>query len=267
MEHRADIWRKYLIGDRDIIHDKRKMYHNIIKNFPYSIDDKLDTLITRDIPRTQFKNSEWFKRSNNSKIIESLLHQYIQVMPCDGYMQGFAYIMGVLYYVYSKHDIEHALSDTFWSFASVISIIRPTIPDHDPEDFAKYTKKWSKYYIQHIQYNCRRTHTWLSPFYEIITHTLSVKWMMIWFTQQFDIKNILIIWDALITCNPSQRMKLMAIIAANITIQHSSSIEMWSNDCPTEIAPRIMSVSAQDAAVLIEASRNTMLQYKIPNII
>lgn len=264
MEERAVIWRTYLIGNEDVIHNKRKMYHNIIKNFPYSIEHKIDTLISRDIPRTGFKNSNWLKQSNNTKIIETLLHQYIQVMPCDGYMQGFAYIMAIIYFVYSKHDIEHALSDSFWSFASVVSIIRPAIPDHDPEDFQNYTKKWSKFYIKHIKSQCRRTHTWLSPFYGIITHTLTVKWMMIWFAQQFDLKNLLIIWDAIITCHPPQRLKLMAIIAANITIQHSSSIEHWSNQCPSEIAPRIMSVAAQDATILIEASRNAMLQYTLP---
>ena len=264
MEHRADIWRKYLIGNTSDIHDKRKIYHNIITIFPYSIPDKIDTLIARDMPRTTFKGNNFLKVDTTKKIIESLLHQYIQVMPCDGYMQGFAYIMAVLYHVYSKHDIEHALSDTFWSFAAIISIIRPTIPDHDPDDFAKYTKKWSKYYIKHIKIHSSRTHTWLSPFYDVIAPTLSVKWLMIWFSQQFDMKNLLIIWDALVTCNPTQRTKLLAIIAANITIQHSNSIELWSSECPTEIGPRIMSVVAKDATIIIEASRNAMLQYTLP---
>lgn len=172
--------------------------------------------------------------------------------------------MYLLHYVYCRHDREHSIPDTWWSFSSIVSIIRPTIPDHDPEDFLKYTKTWKKFYVSHIKSMAKRTHTWLSPFYDQILPTMTVKWIMIWFTQQFDINDILIIWDALITCEPSQRTRLVAIIAANITIQHSSSIEHWSEKCPSEIGPRLMCVTAKDAKVLIDNSRSAMIQYKIP---
>jgi hypothetical protein len=264
--HRAATWRKYLIGNEDVILEKRKMYHNIIINFPYSIDNAIDTTIKRDLPRTSFKGSQWLNK-DILKSIDTLLYQYVQVMPCDSYMQGFAYIMAVLYYTYETHDKEHALADTFWSFASVISIIRPLIPDHDPEHFLRYTKEWKKYYMYNIECRDKRTHMWLKPFYDMITPTLSVKWIMIWFSQQFDLENLLIIWDAIITCEPTQRTKLFGIIASNITIQNSTSIEQWAEQHPTEIGPRIMSIGGTDAKIIIEESRNAMIQYKIPSII
>jgi hypothetical protein len=187
-------------------------------------------------------------------------------MPCDGYLQGFNYIVYVLYDVYKRDDIEHVMADTWWSMVTIVSIIRPMIPDHDPTDFTKYTKRWSKHYMNHVQTYDSRTHHLLLPFYDIILPSLTVKWLMIWFTQMFSMNDVVVVWDALITCENRQRTKLMAIIAANITIQHADSIAFWSREHPTEIGPRLMSVKAKDAKVLIEASRNTMLQYKIPGM-
>lgn len=261
MTYRAEIWKKHLIGNSNVIHEKRKIYHNVIVKYPYSIDNKLDTQINKDLPRTNLQGSAWLT-DDKKNIIELILHQYIQVMPCDGYLQGFAYIISVLYYVYESHDKEHALSDTFWSFVAIVSIIRPSIPDHDPDDFIEYTKTWSNHFKRHLKYNDSRTHTWLKSFYESITPTLTVKWIMIWFTQQFELKELLILWDAIITCENAYRLKLMAIIASNIVIQHSNSIENWSYTCPTEIGPRLMSVKASDAEVIIQNSRDAMLQFK-----
>ena len=142
MNSRASIWRKFLLSEGDGVLKKRKMYHNIVTKFPYQCSDTIIKEIKRDIPRTCFQNSI---SSTKQKIIETLLRQYVQIMPCDGYLQGFNYIMALLYDVYSKDDVEHALADTWWSMVAVVSIVRPMIPDHDPHDFMRYTGKWSKY--------------------------------------------------------------------------------------------------------------------------
>ena len=262
MSNRANVWRLYLLGNKNIIHEKRKLYFNNIATFPYSISNDINSIIKRDMPRTNFSGHPSLKEKE-SKVIESLLHQYCQIMPCDGYMQGFAYLMYILYNVYEKDNIEHIFPDTLWSFVTIVSIIRPMIPDHDPADYKIYTQKWQKYYMKHIKYKSKRTHMWLKPFYDIICPTLTVKWLMIWFTQTFPIKDIYKIWDAIITCVPDERTKLMAIIAANVTLQHAHSIENWARESPSEIGPKLLMCRAQDADVIIEDSRQVMIRYKI----
>ena len=256
MENRADVWRKYLMRG---IHEKRKLYDNVVAHFPFQPNDTIIVEIDRDIPRTNIPGC-----GSNDEQIKTLLNQYVQIMPCDGYLQGFNYIISVLYHVYDKNDSEHAMADAWWSLSSVVAIVRPMIPDHDPRDYTAYTKQWAKYYINHLVQQAPRTHHWMCPFYESILPTLTVKWLMIWFTQLFDIKNVLVVWDALITCEPKHRTKLMAIIAANITIQHADSIETWSVECPSEIGFRLLSVKAVDAKVIINNSIDYMVHYKMP---
>ena len=78
--------------------------------------------------------------------------------------------------------------------------------------------------------------------------------------------DIKIIWDALITCESRCRTKLMAIIAANITIQHSNHIEIVARQCPSDIIGRIIDIHAKDAEVIIKNSRLAMVEYKIPGV-
>ena len=106
--NRAQIWRKYLLGDYETILQQRKMYHNIIIHHPYEIDTDIARQIKADIPRTTLHHDHSLTLSDNKKkIIETLLTQYVQIMPCDGYLQGFNYIMALLYHVYEKEDAEH----------------------------------------------------------------------------------------------------------------------------------------------------------------
>ena len=262
MNSRASTWRKFL-SEGDGVLKKRKMYHNIVTKFPYQCSDNIIKEIKRDIPRTSFQNS---LSSTTQKIIETLLRQYVQIMPCDGYLQGFNYIMALLYDVYSKDDVEHALSDTWWSMVAVVSIVRPMIPDHDPHDFMRYTGKWSKYYKNHLQHKCNRLHTFLNPHYNMLLPTITAKWLLIWFTQVFPLEDIKIIWDALITCESRCRTKLMAIIAANITIQHAGHIESIARQSPSEIIGLLIQIQAKDAEVIIKNSRLAMVEYKIPGV-
>jgi len=239
------------------------MYHNIIIHHPYEIEPDISRIIKNDMPRTNLHHGTPMT-SNSQKIIETLLTQYVQIMPCDGYLQGFNYIMALLYKVYEEEDVEHALSDTWWSMVSIVSVMRPMIPDHDPHDFQRYTDKWSVYYKNHIQLKNNRLYVLLEPHLSIILPMITVKWLMIWFTQLFALEDIKIVWDALITCDSRHRTKLMAIIAANITIQQGHAIEMWARECPSEVGGRLWQCRASDAKVIIEQSRLSMIQYKLP---
>tara|TARA_B100000945_G_C20134679_1_gene481078 strand:+ start:218 stop:508 length:291 start_codon:yes stop_codon:yes gene_type:complete len=93
---------------------------------------------------------------------------------------------------------------------------------------------------------------------------ITVKWLMIWFTQMFVLEDIKVVWDALITCDSKHRTKLMAIIAANITIQQGHAIEKWARECPSEVGGRLYQCRATDAKVIIEQSRLSMIEYKLP---
>lgn len=255
VEMRANFWREQLIGN---VYEKRKIYYNVVSLFPHAISEKTRNTIKKDLPRTMILGTT-VKQDN----IELLLHQYATVMPCDSYIQGFAYLMHVLYHVYETNDKEHAMADTFWSFCTLVSIVRPAIPDHDPNDFQRYTKVWKKHYIKHIRLESFRTHTWLQPFYDILMPSLSVKWIMILFTQQFKIDDLLVVWDAIISCEPSKRTKLLGILAANITLQNKDNIEYWAENCPSEIGPRLMCATAKDGKVIVDQSRHVMLEYTI----
>ncbi len=263
MNTRASIWRKFLLSEGDGVLKKRKMYHNIVAKFPYQCDDNIIKEIKRDIPRTIFNNP---LPSKTQKVIETLLRQYVQIMPCDGYLQGFNYIMALLYDVYSKDDVEHALSDTWWSMVSIISIVRPMIPDHDPNDFMRYSNKWSKHYKNYLKQKSNRLHTFLTPHYNMLIPTITAKWLLIWFTQVFNLEDIKIIWDALITCESRCRTKLMAVIAANITIQHTSHIEAVVREAPSEVIGKIISLTAKDAEIIVKNSRLAMIEYKLPGV-
>ena len=95
---------------------------------------------------------------------------------------------------------------------------------------------------------------------------ITVKWLMIWFAQLFEYKDLLIVWDALITCEPSRRTKLMAIIAANVTIQQESQIENWSRTCPSELGGRMYNIRAREAKTIIIESRAAMIEYKLLSV-
>lgn len=256
---RAKIWRTCLIGDDLEVHNKRKTYYSIICNYPYNVNEDILNIIKKDLPRTHIQGI-----NIDTETIETLLCQYTKAMPCDSYVQGFAYLMAVLYHVYENNDREHAMADTFWSFGTVLSIVRCTIPDHDPIDFKRFTDEWKVHYIAHLQAKSHRTHNWLTPFYDVLLPSLTVKWLMLWFTQQFDIGCLLKLWDAIITCNASRRTKLFGIIAANITLQHADKIEYWAETSPTEIGPRLMCIRAKDAQIIVEESRNVMIEYNLP---
>ena len=263
---RAKIWRQYLLGDNtDKIHHKRKLYHNLVCTHPYNIGEDIITLIDKDLERTSMDSVHTLTGQERSDIRDILI-QYVQIMPCDGYMQGWNYLVAVLYDTYRKDDSEHRMSDTFWSFCTVVGIVRPMIPDHDPHDFYRYTQKWSKYFVQAIKQKNHRIHTFLQPYYHLILHMITVKWMLIWFTQLFDLKDLVLIWDALITCEPSRRMKLMATISANITVQMGDLIEKWARESPGEIHGNIWSVRAKNAKAIIEESRTSMIELKMPGV-
>lgn len=263
-KNRAEVWRKYLLGDYETILQQRKMYHNIIIHHPYEIDSEISRQIKADIPRTTLVHDNVSLSDKRQKIVESLLVQYVQIMPCDGYLQGFNYIMALLYDVYVNQDVEHALADTWWSMVAIVSVMRPMIPDHDPHDFERYTKKWSVYYKNHLKLKNNRLYILLEPHLATILPMITVKWLMIWFTQLFALDEIKIVWDALITCDSKHRTKLMAIIAANITIQQGHAIEKWARECPSEVGGRLYQARATDATVIIEQSRLSMIQYKLP---
>ena len=96
---------------------------------------------------------------------------------------------------------------------------------------------------------------------------MTVKWLLIWFAQEFSIDDIVHIWDAIITCDSNKRTKLLAIIAANITLQFAPQIEKWarSNE-PSMIAGEIWNLKAKNGKQIIEDTRMAMVELKIPGL-
>ena len=69
-KNRAEVWRKYLLGDYETILQQRKMYHNIVIHHPYEIDAEISRQIKADIPRTTLHQGHISLSDNKQKIIE-----------------------------------------------------------------------------------------------------------------------------------------------------------------------------------------------------
>ena len=98
------------------------------------------------------------------------------------------------------------------------------------------------------------------PYEESIFQNLQVKWLMIWFCQNFALEDIVTIWDALIPVT-TERQNLKRI-SANILIQ-CLLLDMYTTS-PTEVAYELINFKAVDPGVIIKNSRDAMLKIKIP---
>lgn len=263
MSHRAAVWKNILLGDEYKITCLRNHYYNCVKKYPRLCPEKIKKIIKRDIPRT-YSNSSFYKQRHNRNNIETLLCQFAVIHPADNYLQGFNYIMATLYYVYYNHDPEHAMADTWWSFCKILACIRPCLPDDSINNFKSYTNIWTKYFKKHLQKNDITLYHIIMPYADSIFQNLQIKWLMIWFCQNFSLEDIVTIWDALITCEPTERAKLKGIISANILIQSSTKILDMYTSSPTEVAYKLINFKAVDPGVIIKNSRDAMLTIKLP---
>ena len=265
MSHRAAVWKRILLGDDYKITSLRNHYYNCVIKYPRFCPENIKNIIHRDMPRT-YPNSSFYKQAIHQKTLEKLLCQFAVIHPADNYLQGFNYIMATLYYVYYHHDPEHALSDTWWSFCKILACIRSCLPDDSVTNFKSYTKIWGKYFISHIKNRDNSLYHIMKDNFDNICQNLQVKWLMIWFCQNFNLSDVCVIWDALITCEPMERAKLKGIIAANILIQSSTKIlDMYTKN-PTEVCYHLINFKAVDPGVIIKNSRDVMLKIKIPYI-
>ena len=224
---RAKHWRKHLVP----LFLLRRLYKMRIENVPTdNVPDATD--ISLDVPRT-FPKHKWFSPERRHTL-KTMLLQWASVNRGDGYVQGMNSILGVCMYVYCNEEENHyALADAWWTFSEIVNRVRPVIPDFNMrwfnfmrEDFVKKLKKTLVVYKKNL---------WklLEPHISSLSHLIMVRWIMIWFSHNFSLKDVVIIWDALFMCERRQLMDLYVAISVAILSQASPTLfSVQSSEIP-----------------------------------
>ena len=262
-QHRAIIWQEKLLKpfDRNKIRKYYKLHiHQSYKDYCKDIY----TIIEKDLERT-FPYTVFYSQENHKKALEGLLKSYANIHRADNYLQGFNYIMAVLYYVYYDYDPEHALADTWWSFTVLLKDVRHYLPDDNVSTFFNEIKNWKPYFINYIKNKDIRLHTILNPFYGEILPVLQIKWFMTMFCVNFKLTDVVTIFDALILCDKKNINELRATIAANIVLQSNTTIINTYVSSPHDVAMSITGFKAVDPHIIVKNSRENMLKLKLFN--
>ena len=115
MDQRCSVWRQKLIGDAKQVRYKQEIYRKFIYK-QEQVSNSCRETIAADIPRT------WSSETIvGREVIQELLIEYATMQQGDTYLQGFSYLMTVLWTVF--RTTEHARADTFWCFSRLFGVI------------------------------------------------------------------------------------------------------------------------------------------------
>ena len=237
MTTRADSWRFSLMGSSSQINLKRHLYTYTVQGAVPSKD--IRALIDRDLPRT-YPNVEWMTGAIPK--IRTLLGEYAEIHRADGYLQGFNYIMTVLYNVF-EHT-EHADADTWWCFSKIIGYVRPLMPDFNVTWFHWYRSHWFEEFHQSMKKDMPTMHEIIQPRKETFSTLVTVKWFMVWFAQSVTFSDIKKIWDILVACPPDRLMHVYTLIAYEFLKLAAPTITYeWARD-PTDTFHSLLRIEA-----------------------
>ena len=94
MQRRVDIWRKTLMGSN--VEHKRHLYEKFIQGSD-DISESLRTTIEADMPRTYANKTDI---QSLTPSIQKILVEYASIHKGDSYLQGFNYMVAILFYVF-----------------------------------------------------------------------------------------------------------------------------------------------------------------------
>ena len=246
MSERASHWRNELMGPKVSWFGKRKMYETFVRGRD-DVDQTTLTTIRADMPRT-YPEVEAMKDATPT--IRSLLISYAAVQRGDGYLQGFNYIMTILWFTFEKEP--YAEADTWWCFTRVVGLIRPLMPDFNVTWFHWYRNHWFEEF--HRKLKRRRPHieSIISRDTNTFSGLITVKWFMIWFAQNFSFEEIFILWDFIIAQPKQYLMQVYTLITYEIIYEAAPSVTyQWSNE-PVGLLHKLLSIKVKNVAGLIE---------------
>lgn len=220
--NRCKLWRQKLIGDD--LDKKRHIWYEFIRG-RNEITPRVLGVIQRDMPRT-FPNQPCIQQ--HIKTIEKLIISYAAVNLGDSYLQGFNYIMSIVYYVFK--DEEHAEPDSWWCFSRIVGLIRPLMPDFNCQWFHWLRNHWQEEFNNELRKTRPHIYSRLVNKLEEFSTIATVKWFMMWFSQNVEFDQICILWDYLIELPPSQLLKAYTKIALQILIDAAPDLSYRCQD-------------------------------------
>jgi hypothetical protein len=244
---RRKTWRQRLIGPN--IQTKRQLFYKFIQNRT-DISHSLLTTIKADMPRT-YSDIEWFNGKRD--IIQRLLVTYAAIHKGDSYLQGFNYIMSILYYVF--HGAEHAEADTWWCFARIVGLIRPMMPDFNVAWFHWLRNRWLKEFHEKLYKKRPTIQTVLRNEYERFSSLITIKWFMIWFAQTVAFEEIFDLWDFFIQLPPHALMQAYTLITLEIIIEAAPTITYQWSEQPTQLMHAILTLKVKKINTVLEKCR------------
>jgi len=234
MEQRRDLWRKHLIVND--FERKRNLFYTFIKDADTASDSTKAT-IEADMPRT------FPKRQNIKPLmphIKKLLIEYASFQKGDAYLQGFNYMMTMVYVVF--HGSEHAEADSWWCFCGIVGRIRPLMPDYNVTWFHWIRRKWVQELHKQLAVRRPTLNSILQTQSDEWSSIVSCKWFMIWFAQTVCYEELFKLWDYFIQV-PSHKL-MYAYISITLEILYETAPEItyqWTQR-PTNIMHMLLNI-------------------------
>ena len=247
---RHEKWRVKLIGQD--VDTKREIYYNYVQGRKDVPASALPT-IQADMPRTFPKQSEILVDRGDTG---NFLISYAAVHRADSYLQGFNYIMAVLWHVFK--DTEHAEPDTWWCFVRIVGLIRPTMPDFNVTWFHWMRRDWLAQFHKQLKRKRPKLESILSHRVEEFSCLVTVKWFMIWFVQTVVFDNIFLLWDFIIEQPPRLLMKVYTGLTLHILCEAAPDITyQWSQE-PTKLMYAFLNLKVEGIENAIEQVKRTL---------
>lgn len=246
MSERPRVWREHLMGPESTWSDKRHMYERFIRG-RNDVHINIQTTIRADMPRTY---PEIESMQSEIPTITSLLTSYAAIHRGDGYLQGFNYIMTILWFTFREEEYSEA--DTWWCFAKIVGLIRPMMPDFNVAWFHWYRKHWFEVFLRKFKKKRPFVESIISKHADTFSNLITVKWFMIWFAQTFSFGEIFLLWDFIISQPKEHLMHVYTTITYEIIHEASPTLSYkWSKQ-PTSLLHKILALKVDNVPHLIQ---------------
>lgn len=252
MSERARAWRDQLMGPAATWSNKREMFEHFVRGRS-DIEPDILAIIRADLPRTY---PEISSMETAIPTISSLLVSYAAVHRGDGYLQGFNYIMAILWFTFKEE--EYAEADTWWCFTKIVGLIRPLMPDFNVAWFHWYRKHWFKDFQRKLKKKRPLVESIIAADADVFSNLVTVKWFMIWFAQTFTFDEIFLLWDFILSQPKERLVHVYALITYEIIYEAAPILSYkWSKE-PTGLLHKILSLKVQNVPHLIQRVKSSV---------
>lgn len=250
MEQRCLVWREKLIGNAKQVAYKQQIYREFIYK-KENLSDSCRNTIAADMPRT------WSSETiEGREVIQELLIEYATMQQGDTYLQGFNYLMTVLWTVF--RTTTHARADTFWCFVRLVGLVRPLMPDFNSNWFHWYRVHWLSEFQKQLAPRRPVIADILSTDIETFSSLITVKWFLIWFTQVVEYSEIFTLWDFLVQVPPRQLMRVYTLLTVEIITEAATTLTYECSGNSTSIIHTILDFKIKGVGNIVEVVKKRM---------